>query len=215
MGITVIRLDFYKMHRLKQDIEILGRILQKEKQAGQLIDWYREKMEFIKERLKPGCKPPDVYMENYSDYHSVGPGSGADEMCALSGGHNISSDFAIPYPEVTPEWVLTKNPEIIIKAVSFCNCYAMTGTNKLEGARKKILKRPAWDNIRAVREGKVYVMAGDIWTGPTAVVGICYMAKWFYPDFFNDLDPEKIHKEYLEKFQRVSYRGTYVYPYNF
>jgi iron complex transport system substrate-binding protein len=43
-------------------------------------------------------------------------------------------------------------------------------------------------------------------------VGLSYLAKWFYPEKFPDLDPEAIHKEYLERFQGLKYQGIFVYP---
>jgi iron complex transport system substrate-binding protein len=55
-------------------------------------------------------------------------------------------------------------------------------------------------------------MASNIWTGPRAIIGISYMAKWFHPDLFKDLDPEELHREYLRRFQDIKYQGIYVYP---
>lgn len=211
-GITVIRLDFYKIPFLGKEIETLGRILEKEEKARQLSGWYREKLEQIKKRTKNPGKPVDVYIESYTEYHSVGPGSGAHEMCTLAGGRNIADGSSVPYPRVTPEWVLAKKPDIIVKAISRRNCYAMTEPGPLENIREKIMARPAWDNLRAVEDNKVYLIASDIWTGPMAIVGTSYMAKWFHPDIFKDLDPEKIHREYLKKFQCIKYQGVYVYP---
>ena len=210
--ITVIRLDFYKIRTLLKEVEILGRILNRKQEAKQLTTWYRKKLGFMQERLRDINNRPDVYIESYSNYHTTGPGSGGHEICDLAGGHNIASNFSIPYPEITPEWVLAKNPHVIIKAVSFSNCYAMIDSSPLKGVRNKIIARPTWDNIRAVQEVKVYVMASDIWTGPRAIIGISYMAKWFYPDLFKDLDPKKLHREYLVRFQGVNYQGVYVYP---
>ena len=211
-GITVVRLDFYKIRSLEKEIEILGRILGKEQEARQLIDWYQEKLKLIERESMPLRNRPDVYVESYSKYHTTGPGSGGHEMCVLAGGNNIASNFSIPYPEITPEWVLAKNPHIVVKATARSNCYAMTNPAPLKSIRNKIMARPAWDNIRAVQDGKVYVMASDIWTGPRAIIGISYMAKWFYPEVFKFLDPEKLHREYLENFQGIKYQGVYVYP---
>ena len=211
-GITVIRLDFYKMRTLLKEVEILGRILGKEEEARQMITWYRKNLNLTEESMRDTDGRPLVYIESYSKYHTTGPGSGGHEMCALAGGHNIASGFSIPYPEITPEWVLAENPHIIIKATSLSGCYAMTDLQPLKSIRDNIMARPAWDNIRAVQGGKVYVMAGDIWTGPRAIIGATYLAKWFHPDLFEDLDPAKLHKEYLERFQRIKYQGVYVYP---
>jgi len=48
--------------------------------------------------------------------------------------------------------------------------------------------------------------------GTRAVVGIQYLAKAAYPDKFADIDPEKIHKEYFEKWLGVKYQGIWFYP---
>lgn len=212
LGITVIRLDFYKMRCMVKEIEILGHILGKERETQQLICWYQEKLNLIERESMPLRNRPDVYVESYSKYHTTGPGSGAHEMCVLAGGYNIASNFSIPYPEITPEWVLAKNPHTIIKATALSNCYAMSDPGSLKSVRDKILARPAWNNIRAVQDGKVYLLSSDIWTGPRAIIGISYMAKWFHPEVFKFVDPEKLHREYLEKFQGIKYQGVYVYP---
>jgi iron complex transport system substrate-binding protein len=210
--IKVVRLDFYKMCSLLKEIEILGKILEKEDKTRQLVNWYRKKLKLIESKLNRLKNPPEVYVESYTKHISVGPTSGAHEMCVLAGGYNIASDSSIPYPEVTPEWVLAKDPHVVVKVSAFANCYAMTDPDPMKSVRNKIMARPAWNNIRAVQDGKVYVMASDIWTGPRAIIGISYMAKWFHPEVFKYLDPEKLHREYLENFQGIKYQGVYVYP---
>jgi len=212
LGIMVVRLDFYKISSLVKEIETLGRILQRENEAGELTAWYEEKFDLIEEKPKSIPNRPDVYVESYTEYHTTGPGSGGHEMCVLAGGHNIASDFSIPYPQVTPEWILANNPDVVIKATSLGNCYAQADPGFLKRIRDEIMRRPAWNHIRAVKEGRVYVMAGDIWTGPRALIGMGYMAKCFYPDAFKTLDPEALHREYMEKFQGITYQGMYVYP---
>ena len=208
-GIQVVRLDFYKMLTLKREVKILGQILNREKEAGQLIAWYNKGRDLIQKGLKQIRYRPRVYVESYSRYHTTGPGSGGNEMCVLAGGQNIAAGFSIPYPEVTPEWVLAENPQVIIKAAAVGNAYGTTGSGPLKKIRKDIMARPAWDHIRAVQEGKVYVMESSIWTGPRGIIGVLHMAKWFHPDIFRDLDPEEIHREYLEKFQGIKYRGNF------
>ncbi|MBC2715180.1 MAG: ABC transporter substrate-binding protein [Desulfobacteraceae bacterium] len=214
-GIQVIRLDFFKLDNLEKEVEALGRILQKEKEARELIAWYRNNLNQMREMLRNVTSRPDVYIEGDSNYHTTGPGSGGHCMCALAGGHNIASNLSIPYPEVTPEWILMRDPNVIVKVTtrSTCDtCYAMTGVGALKNIRNRIMARPAWDHIGAVKEGKIYVIANEIWTGPRAIIGTSYLAKWFYPDFLKAFDPEALHKEYLENFQGIKYQGVYVYP---
>ena len=41
------------------------------------------------------------------------------------------------------------------------------------------------------------------------------MAKWFYPDEFEDLDPQATHQEYVDEFLDIDFdvkeHGTFVY----
>ena len=57
---------------------------------------------------------------------------------------------------------------------------------------------------------------GSFYDGPGWLMGIAYCAKWFHPDLFEDFDPQAIHQEYLDRFQRldfdVSEHGVFVYP---
>lgn len=214
-GIKVIRLDFFRLGTLEKEVAVLGRILKKEKEAMDLIAWYRKNLELIQKGLKNISDQPDVYIEGDSKYHTAGPGSGGHEMCVLAGGHNIASNLSIPYPEITPEWILMNNPNLIVKTTTKSTCgtsYSMADVIPLKRIRDGVMARPAWENIRAVKKNKVFVMANEIWTGPRAIIGTGYMAKWFYPDAFKEFDPKKLHKEYLEKFQGIKYQGVYVYP---
>jgi iron complex transport system substrate-binding protein len=59
------------------------------------------------------------------------------------------------------------------------------------------------------------VISNDLYGGAQHFMGIGYLAKWFHPDLFEDLDPKAIHQEYLTEFQGLDYKleehGTFVY----
>jgi len=212
LGIQVLRLDFYKMLTMPGEIKTLGMLLNRKKEAEIFLRWYRKKLDLVEELVKKDPHQPRIYLESYSNYHALGPGSGGYEMGLLAGGQNIASNLSITYPEVTPEWVLTRNPDVIIKTVSSMSAYRFGNTEKLRKVRDRIIHRQGWSNMRAVKTGKVYVMESDICAGPSAIVGIAYMAKWFHPEQCSGLNPEEIHRQYLEQFQGLAYRGIYVYP---
>ncbi len=214
-GIQVIRLDFYKPATLQREVTDLGRILGKEKEAAELAAWYGEHLTHIKSFLDTNPAHPKVYLEGDSNYHTAGPGSGGHAMCVSAGGDNIAANLAIPYPEVTSEWIVTADPESIVKVTTKSaggSSYSMTDTRNFESIRKSIMARPAWSHIAAVRKGRVHVIANDIWTGPRAVVGMYYLVKWFFPEASADFHPDLLHRQYLEKFQKIPYQGVYVYP---
>jgi len=210
LGIRVLRLDFYKISALPREVQILGDILGKQKQAEAFLRWHAQKMEYI-EKLRgknsPGTK---VYVESFSDYQVMGPESGGYELSVYAGARNIASAFSTSFSRVSPEWVLSKNPDVIVKIASIKDAYVCDNSKKFRKIQKNIMERPGWKFIRAVQEGKVYVLASDVAGGPRAAVGIAYMAKWFFPEA--DLNPQEIHREYLEDFLKVPYRGFYAYP---
>ena len=207
LGITVLRLDFYRVKTLDREIKTLGRLLHREREAKRLCAWYQRKLNFIQGKLVEVDSRPVVYVESYSDYHTTGPGSGGHEICELAGGHNLAAGFAIPYPQVTPEWVVSRNPQVIIKAVTRDSGYGLNDPASLQSLRVAIMERPAWHLIPAVKSGAVHVMGSAIWTGPRAIVGIAWIAKWIYPDLFSELDPQALHLEYLTTFQGLENAG--------
>lgn len=209
-GIKALRLDLYKIGKLEKEVKTLGLILDRKTEAERLCSWHRKKMDMISETLIGINDRPDVYIESYTKNRMSGPGTGIHEMCVMAGGHNIASDFTIPYAEVAPEWVVTKDPEIIIKGASWSAGYIAEDSTLLDRIRDEVIARPAWNHIRAVSRGKVHVMDSSVWTGPRAIIGICYMAKWFHPEEFKDIDPQALHREYMEVFQGIKFRGVYV-----
>ena len=143
---------------------------------------------------------------------TCGPGSGIDEMCSLAGGHNIASTLSIPYSEITSEWILAESPEVIVKACVSPDAYAAASSNRLRSCYTSVESRPVWNETPALHNKRIHVLAGDVCAGPRAIIGILYMAKWFYPAAMAGLDPEDLHREYLQTFHNMPYQGVYVYP---
>lgn len=214
-GIPLVYLDCYKVKTMAQDIRTLGKILGREREAEEYIALFEKSLKQVTERvkdLKPEEKVP-VYLEGYTDYSTNGPGSGGAEMLELVGGKNIAANEPIPYPTVSAEWVVSRNPEVIIKAASSRVKHGYGAPEEgMKKMREQIISRPGWQQIRAVKEDRVYVISSEIYTGPRAAVGIAYFAKWLYPKLFTGLNPEAIHKEFLRRFHGLELKGAWVYP---
>ena len=67
-------------------------------------------------------------------------------MITLAGGINIAYDTQRPFSQFSPELVIERNPDVIILG------YMNIGTS----AREAISKRLGWQNIKAVKDGRVY-----------------------------------------------------------
>ena len=217
-NIKVLHLYLYGVcgtEPLIENLKKLGYIFEKKKEAEAIIDFYEEFYSKINKRVEKLSEneKPRVHIEyGYltKDYHAIGKDTGPDNACTMAGGINIA-DFT-RYKTVDPEWVAIQNPDIIISVVSRTGYeYDDPSETDMEAIRERIMNRPELAKVRAVKDGKVYSIAHKMTYGQN-FIGSIYLAKWFHPELFEDLDPEAVHKEYLEKFQGMPYRGVYVYP---
>ena len=127
-----------------------------------------------------GLKRPRVYVEvGYNPLFSCGKGSFIDELIELAGGENIAGDIDKPYPRLSCEFIIRRNPEIII--------FPYMGRNY---AKEAVKKREGWHGICAVREGRLYDDIGPqtiTIPSPNLVLkGLPELAKRIHPELFKD-----------------------------
>lgn len=213
-GIKVIHLDFYKTESLDRELRTLALALGKGDKANEFINWSHKYKDLVESRVE-GIKPEEkvqVYMEmSGRKWKALGPGSGADEVLRIAGGKNICKELHVTYPEIDPEWLLEKNPELIIKT-AYTWKEEMTA-EEIRSIREEILSRTAIKETIPAKEGRVYIVNAEILGGgPRGVIGACYLGKILYPKLFEDIDVKRIHKEYWEKFMDLPYKGIHLYP---
>lgn len=217
-SITVVHLDFTRADLMIEDFAKLGYILGKRDEAEEIADFYREFDSSINEQIGKLSEDekPGVYIESIwnseSEYKAIGKNSGTDNAVTIAGGVNIA-DFD-GYKTIDAEWVITQDPDVIIAQVfTGMGCgYEHDDPSGLKAVRESIMNRPELAEVTAVKDGKVYCISIQVTTKPRYFVGIAYLIKWFHPELFEDLDPEAVNEEYLERFQGVPYQGIYVYP---
>ncbi|MDD3565012.1 MAG: hypothetical protein PHN90_05000 [Methanothrix sp.] len=82
----------------------------------------------------------------------------------------------------------------------------------MEEARDEILSRPGLSSVKAVEDDRAYILSSPVTTGVRSIIGELYLAKWFHPDFFEDIDPEEVHEELIQELFGQKLEGVYVYP---
>jgi len=216
IGIPVVMLNFYYPETFVSDIRTLGLILGKEKEAQELIDFFQQNFDTVQERVsKLGVEEKaKIYYESSKDYASAVEGSGWHEAILLAGGINIFADeITTGSPsscEVSPEAILEKNPSAVWRLYS--GGYIPAEQSEMKALYDSLLSRAGWNNLDAVKNNRVIVMNYWMGKGCCKLVTICYMAKLLYPDKFQDMNPEDISREWIERFQGVEYLGGYTYP---
>jgi iron complex transport system substrate-binding protein len=201
-----------------KEVKMLGYILDKRDEANDFTKFYCGVLNVIKENIKdiPGDKRPRIYLEHTNKYQVHCGESVYSERLEEAGGKNIFGGVSANIQDMDPERVLTYNPEVIVKVSWPTGGYDTNNITLLSSIRDEILNRSEFANIPALKNRRVYVFNRYIASGAASFIGSAYMAKWFYPELFKNLDPKAIHQEYLTRFQGLNYdldkEGVFVYP---
>jgi len=175
LGISTVVLDPKNVDGIMSDIELVGSISNKSVEARTLVRSMRDRVKAIVAVTQQTTSIPRVYYEVWhSPLMSVGQGTWINELIELSGGRNIFSDSSDPYPIISSELIIERDPEIIIISVGYMSGFA----------REEISQRAGWDRISAVKNGRIYEIDENILTrpGPRIVDGLEALARVIHPE---------------------------------
>ncbi len=215
-GIPVVFIDYYEPFNItthSKSTIILGTLLGEEERAEELVEYYRSQVEEVLKTLEDVESRPKVLLlgkgwTTYGKEHYRG------KMIEFAGGENIAAKVLEMSGEISPEFVLEENPDVVIfigkKGWNVDLGYGID-REKAEEMLGELINRPGWDNLNAVKNGRVYAVHiyfvhGHIYD----FVALQYFAKWLHPELFSNLDPEKSWKEFHERFLTVEYSGTWA-----
>lgn len=211
-NISVIQLNCYDLQTLYSDVRSLGNLTGKQKEAEEYISFLERTIGLVSERI-PSIergKWPDVYFESYYDYTTSGMGSTNQVLLDYSGGNNIAVDNPPDVLKITPEWIISKNPDVVIKVIS---AYNVQYENYSE-FRENIIKRTGMESTSAVQNDEIYTINSQYIYGPRLFAGVMYFAKIFHPELFKDLNPDEVLEEYSKKFMPGLDYSDVIYPHN-
>lgn len=222
-GIEVVRFDFNRMSSYEDEVAKTGQLLGRKVEAQHLIDFHKGYTGTIGEIVATLEKKPKVYLEvdfgGGRNYVTCGEGHGHHELLDAAGGENIFLEVN-GSKDIDPEALITRDPEIIVKYIYPAPAglsIAIYDMGGLEAIRQEILDRPELQNVTAVKNEQVYILTWDSTRGAARYyLALGYMAKWFHPELFGDLDPRATYQEYLSYYQGVDIdldvQGVFVYP---
>ncbi len=226
-GIKVVYLDF----RINPDknsensIRILGQIFGAEQRAEDFIAYRRAQIALVTDRLAvvKDLKRPDVFIER-------SPGISGENNCCRTfgpvnfgamvdqaGGHNIGADvIKTTFGDLNPEQLVVADPDHVIvtgsnwAAESDINQFGRGADMPLARERlENLMTRTPFPTLKAVREGNVHAAWHQFYGAPYEFFPIQQFAKWFHPELFADLDPEKNFEEFHKTFLPVTYKPGY------
>lgn len=224
-GIQTIYIDYHaeKLESHQKSIEAIGKALGKEERAAEINKFYTERVTRVLDRVSKINKPkPTVYLEvgmngpeefgnSFSSNYSWGA------LATMAGADVITKDVIKKTSPINPEFILEKNPDIIMimgsywpkKPTSMRLGFEATEASSQELLKAFTIERQGWSELKAVENKQVY----SAHHGPPREVFDAavfeYLAKTFYPEEFADVDPEATLKEFYDKFLPFSYSGIW------
>ncbi len=213
-----------------ESIAKLGKILDRESEAKEYVNWIISKTSVIEKKTASlgkneikevffyyggdsGISPPPPYGTYGKDNYWV------NDSIKKSGGKSITWTLPGEWITVDPEWIIEKNPSIIIREFFVSGHdpamgYDVNDTTKIQKMMERLVSRPSFITSDAVKNKNVYICSG-VFIQSYWFIGLNYYAKWFHPALFKDIDPEAVHQEFLTKFLRLDYdlkhNGVFAY----
>jgi ABC-type Fe3+-hydroxamate transport system substrate-binding protein len=225
-GIPVVTLD-YNAQTVEKHVAstlALGALMGTSERAEQLAQAYEAAMADIAKRIEAaGPTSRKVYVElAQKGPAEVGNSYGESMWGALIdrlGGHNIAKGQIGNWGPLSPEYVLSAEPDPIFLAGS-------EWLNRPQavvvgfGADPKIarermtayLSRPGWSDLPAVKSGSVHAIYHGGARTLSDYVYAQYIAKQLYPDAFADVDPAENLRAYYKAWMPIEASGTFVLP---
>ncbi|WP_127061772.1 ABC transporter substrate-binding protein [Veillonella sp. 3627] len=224
-GITTIYIDYHaeKLENHQKSIEAIGKALGKEERAEEIKTFYTDRITKVLDRVKAINKTkPTVYIEAGNEGPETFGVSYSEKVAwgALAtrvGGDLITKDVVKSAEPVNPEFVLDRNPDIIMITGSYWPKKASSmrlGFDTDEARSQELLKaftteRKGWDTLKAVTNKQVFSAHHGLPREVYDVAVFEYLAKTFYPEEFSDVNPENTLKEFYDKFLPFTYGGIW------
>ena len=167
-GVTVWALNSRSLDDIYDAIRNLGQLLRKSENAEHLIASMEHKLQPV---ALNGAHRPRVYFEEWPEPLITGIGW-VSELIERAGGVDIFAELRrekkAAARTVTPDEVVARQPEIIF--ASWCGKPVQ---------RAEITSRPGWDQVPAVRTGRLFEIPSDdiLQSGPGLIRGYALMKR--------------------------------------
>jgi len=168
-----------------EHVRLVGRLTARVAEADRVVAGLRDRVARVTGAVE-GCRPRRVLCLEWVD-PLFGSGHWTPELVQLAGGQGLLESPGHPARVIAWEEVLAVAPEVIVvMACGFSLERSLQEMPLLE-------KRPGWAELRAVREGDVYVVDGNAYfsrPGPRLVDSLEIMAGLLHPDRVAPPSPE-------------------------
>ncbi len=209
LGIPVMYVGAETADMFLKDIENIGQVLGNPQRAAAIIQYYRNQLSMIRERVKdvPTDQQPSVLVLEYSNrgralnLNVPAPAWIQTRQALIAGGRpvwlggmTVRDGWQVTGFEQIASW----NPDVIYLIV----WYQLNGSDVLQS----LYGDPKWRALKAAEHSRLHLFPQDIYgwdsASPRWILGALWMAKMNYPKRFADLDIRRA----VQTFYQILYR---------
>lgn len=179
LGITVYYLkNPLTLEEMYSNLETIAQLTGHEEETASLIESLKARVAAVDEKIAPISSRFSVFYEldatDPAKPYTAGKGTFITQLIDRAGGYNIAADLE-GYPQMSLEQVVAADPAFII-----------LGDARYGVTPESIAQRPGWENLTAVKNGKVLAFNDDLVSrpGPRLVDALEELAKMLRPELF-------------------------------
>ena len=208
LGVPVVCIKVESINEIYGTILMFGKIFHKEGYANTIINYYKSMVNEVESRVSNASTKPKVLILYYSGRHHSLRTFGGDmfqsKLIELAGGVNVAGNLS-GKKGVNVEQVAKWDPDVILIIQ-----YGVPASKTLQ----LIKNDPAWQAIRAVKEGKVYIVPydGENWIDPCPkwVLGLLWLGKVLHPQQFEDVNITQAAAHFYREFFNLSISKVHI-----
>lgn len=187
-----------QMENYENSLKLMGKVLDKEDRAEELVNIINSYEEDLKKRTKATSNNLTVYLggQAYRGSHGITSTNPFYPPFRLINANNVASTLNISDTskaiQIDKEKLIKWNPDVIFIEES-----------SLASAVNDINKHPEYNDIKAIKDENIYGILSYClysYNKDELIANAYYIGKILYPDQFSDVDPEKKADEIFVKF---------------
>ena len=158
-----------------EQIRLFGRVTDHQQEAEDLARSLEARIVAIEAKLADVDQGPRVFHELDNTLYTAAPDSFVGDLYNLLKAQNVAAGSDNPYPQLTQEIIIERDPEVIILA-----------DEEFGETPETVKSRPGWDVISAVKNDRIHGIDPNTVSrpGPRVVDALEELARLLYPDRF-------------------------------
>ena len=186
-SIPLLHVEMSDIDTILNDTLLLGDVLGRPERARQLVFRLRQQLDRVR-RTVAGRERPTVFFSLYSTggttiaLSTIGGDVYLSQLIELAGGRNIFDDLHQPYPQVSKETLLKRQPDVIIEPYGGPDLASDQRQQRLDEWRKL-------GSLPALETGRVYFVPEEplLKPGPRLAESAALLVRLLHPEVADEL----------------------------